>query len=234
MMQSRQLPDGEQITWLACGENCMPINVLRRHNKEAPSTPFSAGRSDVEQLKYFEDNQYANLLNPDYILKANAYSEDCYLNISKKSSGLCRPGKHLYLEFTHHNPNNERDYDAIERRIKRMLEYRTNGKKIVFMYHHRSTTGFKKSKAHIKNCFIDILKHHNRSATVLCYSQQIAKEDAEENLSVLSSNKGRIIFYTLKTAQQWAGNNLNIFFGRNEDKLFEKMLKTHEHLIKNL
>ena len=93
----------ERVTWLSCGENCMPIDVLRRHNLQAPSTPFSSCRSNIEHLLYFEENQYDKYLDSDYLIEANAWSSKCYLNIVKRSEGAFRQGRHSYLEFTHQN-----------------------------------------------------------------------------------------------------------------------------------
>ena len=113
------------VTWLACGENCMPIHVLRRHNKLAPSTPYSAGRSDIEHLEYFETTNYTNFLNPSFLIEVNSFSNNCYVNVAKQSSGVCKPGRHLYLEMTHHNPLEYKDKEILDRRILRMINART-------------------------------------------------------------------------------------------------------------
>ena len=221
----------KQIVWLACGENCMPINVLRRHKKNAPSTPFSAGRSDIEHLKYFEATNYNNLLQQDYIIKVRGFSDDCFCNMRKKSSGLCRPGRHLYLEFTHHNPHKQVDRNSIERKIKRMLDSRDSKEQIILFYHHRSREGFRKSKTLIKKNFVEILKMHKLSTKVLCYSQQLVKNKENKGIDIVSSHGGRITFCTMRTIDAWGGSNLDEFFGRRDDKLFEKMLTTYEHQI---
>ena len=105
---------------VAYGENCMPINVLRRHNKIAPSTPFSAGRSDIEHLNCFERTNFKELLDKNYLIETNAFSGKCWLNLAKRSRGACRPGRHRYVEFTHHDPMKAEDKELINKRIKRI------------------------------------------------------------------------------------------------------------------
>tara|TARA_B100000674_G_C37916140_1_gene951012 strand:- start:802 stop:1509 length:708 start_codon:yes stop_codon:yes gene_type:complete len=230
-METQTLKKDERIIWLSCGENCMPINVLRRHNKKAPSTPFSTGRGDVEQIQYHEQTDYKNFLNPDYLIKADSYTNQCYLNISKKSSGACKPGKYFFLELTHHDPNSKADREAIERRINRMRDLKKTNEKIVLFYHHRSNRGFEKNREHIKKHFIKILERYSQSATALCYSQNIISTKEKKGLSLISSHQGRITFCTLNTHNPWAGNNLDFFFGRVDDNLFRKMFEVHENII---
>ena len=221
--------NNKDTIWLACGENCMPIDILRRHGRNAPSTPYSSGRSDIEHLSHFESTEYRDLLKNDYIIKANALTGECYLNIAKKSSGLCRPGRHQYLEFTHHNPDNEKDLKALQRRTDRMLTLRKINRPITFFYHHRSSTGFEETKSMIKKRFIGILDYYT-NATALCYSQQIIEKEKQKGFDFLKTFGGKVNFCTLKTQNVWGGNNLNHFFGRNEDQILKRIFLGVLHL----
>ena len=75
-----------KVTWLVYGENCMPINLLRRFGFNAPSTPYSSCRSNIEHATYFENMNYSNLLEPCQMLKVNGFSGSCYINTAKMSS----------------------------------------------------------------------------------------------------------------------------------------------------
>ena len=219
----------EQTTWLACGENCMPIDVLRRHKKNAPSTPYSTGRSDVEQLSYFEESMYSDFLNKDYLIKVNAFTDRCYLNIKKRSNGTCQPGRHYYLEFTHHDPTHSTDREKLKRRIDRMLQSREREEEQILFYHHRSTTGFKRADKLLKKHFIEILSRYKGSAKAYCYSQKLVRTSNERGLSIRSCHNDRILFFTLKTLHPWGGSNLDNFFGRNDEDLFNLIFRHHSN-----
>ena len=213
----------DQTIWLPCGENCMPINVLRRHQKNAPSTPFSTGRSDIEHVEYFEKSNYKQLLNENYLIEANAYSEKCILNIAKKSSGIFRPGKHRYMEFTHHNPLLEKDREIIKRRAKRMISMRKLEVKKILFYHHRNIKGFTHTKEILKQKAKNILKNYNHSTKFIFYSQTIVAKDEDRGIEVNSTYNNKIIFCNLRTRVFWGGNDLKIFFGVVDEDLFTRM-----------
>lgn len=221
-----------ELTWLVCGENCMPINVLRRHGQNAPSTPYSAGRSSIEQFQYFEANQYADFLSTDFLTKVKAFSGNTYVNTAKRNSVYFRPGQHFYLELTHHDPlESQEDREALQRRIKRMLQARKDNKIYSFVYHHRSTNGFKtETRSIIKNHILDVFSRHKSSTTALCYSQQLVRSKEERGLEFIQCANKKITFCTLKTLSPWSGNNLDLFFGRVDDDLLSKMLNFHKDL----
>lgn len=216
--------------WFALGENCMPIEVLRRHNKNAPSTPFSTGRLDIEHVEYFERTNYRDLINPNYLIEANAITDKCYLNVIKKSSGIFRPGRHRYVEFTHHNPIDENDKKTITRRIQRMKEARKIENKKILFYHHRSKWGFKYTKNKIKELGNNILSLYNENTQLIAYSQTVVENEEDRALKMISTSKNRVIFCDFKTLNLWAGNNKDIFFGRCDDDLFKLMFEQYEQL----
>ena len=207
------------VNWLALGENCMPINVLRRHGKTAPSTPFSAGRSDIEHI------EYQSFLEPSYLTKVNAFTSESYINLAKKSTGKCKPGRHLYLELTHHNPFIHEDNLILKRRIQRMLRARNDNSHNFLFYHHRSTKGFLKTRAHIKKHMIAILNRYSKNTTAICYSQEIVSTKENRGINLRICAGGKIHFCTLKTLAPWAGKELDIFFGRTDDDLFVKLFE---------
>jgi hypothetical protein len=215
----------QETTWISCGENCMPINVLRRHGKIAPSTPFSSGRSDVEHLEYFESTNYENFLDPSYLIQVKAFTGECFINVSKKSSGRLKPGRHTYLELTHHNPLILEDRKLLNRRIQRMSNIRRESTPHCLFYHHRSLTGFTQTRALIKEKMLSILNKYNRNTTALCYTQQIVSEKSQRGIDVIEYDRSRILFITLRTTRPWAGSNLDIFFGTSDDDLFKKLFQ---------
>ena len=150
-MKKQCMINKNENVWLACGENCMPIDVLRRFKLNSPSNPFSSCRSTIEHLDYHEGTDYKNYLRRDFLVEANAFSEKCYLNLAKKCGEEFNPGRHKFLELTHHNPLEEKDRTTLERRIRRMLEARSKTETHIFFYHHRSMAGFgKKAKDELK------------------------------------------------------------------------------------
>ncbi|MDA9739821.1 DUF1796 family putative cysteine peptidase [Synechococcus sp. AH-736-M20] len=223
----------EETTWLACGENCMPIDVLRRHGKNAPSTPYSTGRSDAEHLEYFETSTYQNFLEESYLIKSNAFTNECYINVSKRSSGKLKPGRHQYLEFTHHNPLEPKDNKILRRRIERMIEIRSKDTPHCFFYHHRSQRGFETTRELIKEKMMSVINNYKQATTALCYSQKIVANKSQRGVEVIQCADGRILFFTLKTLLPWAGNNLDIFFGKTDDDLFKRVFQIQEKLFKN-
>ena len=228
MNKNNQEDYDQKRIWFAFGENCMPIDVLRRHNKEAPSTPFSTGRLDIEHVEYFEKTDYKNLINPNYLIEANAFTDKCYLNVVKKSSGIFRPGRHKYVEFTHHDPTSEEDRLKLIRRIQRIKEARKSKIKKVIFYHHRSKSGFKYSKQRIKDSANNILSLYNEDTQFIAYSQTVVQNITDRGLKMTSTSKNRVIFCDFRTLNFWGGNNKDIFFGRNDDDLFGQMFKQYE------
>lgn len=222
------LKKNDRRIWLAVGENCMPIDVLRRHNKDAPSTPFSTGRLDIEHVEYFEKTNYKDLINPSYLIEANAFTDKCYLNVKKKSSGIFRPGKHNYVEFTHHNPMDEEDKNKLIRRIQRMKKVRELKRNKVIFYHHRSKWGFKYTKQRIKDKAIKILNLYNGNTQFMAYSQTVVQHESERGVNMISTSKNRVIFCEFKTLNFWGGNDTEIFFGKNDDDLFKLMFDHYE------
>lgn len=220
--------------WLACGENCMPIDILRRNRLNSPSTPFSSCRSTIEHIHYHETNEYQNYLRQDFLVEANGFSERCYLNLANRSSKFFNPGRHRYLELTHHNPLENEARKTLRRRIKRMIEARSKSEMHIFLYHHRSVQGFKKqAKEQLKVKFESILRRY-KNARALCYSQEIVKEKQERSIEIKETTKGALHFCTLKNLKSWAGNDLDQFFGKNDEDLFKRMFKAYDRRIKEL
>ncbi|KZR73698.1 DUF1796 family putative cysteine peptidase [Prochlorococcus marinus] len=216
-----------QELWLACGENCMPIDILRRFDLNAPSTPFSSCRSNIEHLHYLEKSNYIEYLNSDYIIEANSFSERCYLNLVLRSCGNFIQGRHRYLEFTHHNPNNESDSLILQRRIDRQIKARMNSTPVIFFYHHRSSTGFKNMETKITKHFQDILSFY-KNARALCYSQNLVKNDSERKVEIKKTSNDKIHFATFYTEQAWGGYDKDRFFGRHENKLFQQLISWYK------
>lgn len=221
----------DEPTWYAYGENCMPINVLRRHKKNSPSTPFSAGRSDIEHIEYFERTGFKEFVDPNYIIEANAFNSNrCYLNIASKSSGSFKPGRHRYVEFTHHNPLEKKDKETLSRRVKRMINARKADNKKYLLYFHRGQHGFKYTKGKIKSLANSILDMYNEQTRIVTYAQTIVKDKEQRGVSTVITSNCRVIFFELKTLNLWAGYNKKIFFGKGDDDLFKLMFKRCEEL----
>ncbi|MCS2148014.1 DUF1796 family putative cysteine peptidase [Scandinavium sp. H17S15] len=122
------------------GENCLPDDILRRHNRKSFSTVFSAGRSNIEYILQMEHDNYKNLLKTDCLVQCpdgtNSVIRSAYY---KKCNDKYSPRHMLGFEFTHHNPLQVReDNRAFKRRVSRQIKLRGT-KDFVFLYHHRIT-----------------------------------------------------------------------------------------------
>ena len=98
-------------------------------------------------------------------------------------------------------------------------------------YNHRSNTGFSKTKAIIKHYAQNILDLYNDKTNFLCYSQTIVGREQERSIEMTSTCNNRIIFCNFRTLNLWSGNNEDIFFGRVDDDLFQKMFNEYSKLV---
>ena len=123
---------------LSLGENCLADNILVRNGLKSFSSPYASGRSNIEYILSFENEQFADFLNPEYLVKENFDANTIvvrnkkYLDLSNKYHNTVING----FEFTHHDVlDNQTVRETLQRRCERMLNLK--GKRIVFLYHHR-------------------------------------------------------------------------------------------------
>ncbi len=207
------------LTWLVYGENCMPINLLRRFGLNAPSTPFSSCRSNIEHIEYFEKTRYKDFFNPSFLLKANAFSGECILNISHRSSAPFSQGRHKYYECSHHDPEKNEERYKLENRISRIWKLQASRHPCVLFYNHRSDNGFGNLRGIIESGFNKVAANYGNAKTI-CITQKIVKTREDRGIIINRCRNQKVIFATFKTQSIWAGSNLDIFFGRVDDDLF--------------
>ena len=198
----------------------MPINLLRRFNFNAPSTPYSSCRSNIEHVTYFEERDYSNIIEPCQILKVNGFSGTCNINISKISSKLFNQGRHRFFELTHHDPSANDQAVKIQKRVDRIKNLQVSKKPCILFYNHRSSNGFKNTLPVLENGLNNLTNKFNKSIAI-CITQHIIDEKTRKKVEAKYLERKGIIFATFHTHRKWEGNNLDVFFGRIDDDLFE-------------
>lgn len=134
-----------EASWLAIGENCMPLNALRRFSLNSPSTPFSSARCCIEHVTWLESINYKGLLDQENLIERDSGRGDGrrYVYYSAfQATNLFKHGPSRLLEFANQNPFQSSDNAMLLKRVDRMLRMRTSNTKKIFFYHHRSSTGY--------------------------------------------------------------------------------------------
>ena len=191
----------------------MGINILRRFNLYAPSTPYSSARSNIDHFLHLERTNYVNFLDSRYHFTAKSWTKSSVYLSEPISSNLFNQGPRPYFEFSHHNPAVHEERLLLSKRVKRFLDYRDSLDEKVFFYHHRSNNGFnQKVINHLFNGFKSIQQLYSHSY-FLCFTQHIINDSSQRGFRFYSPNPS-IIFFNLYTLKPWAGNNLDNFFAR--------------------
>ena len=112
-----------------------------------------------------------------------------------------------------------------------MIEIRSKDTPHCFFYHHRSQRGFIRTRELIKEKMLSVMNNYNKATTALCYSQKIVSDKSQRGVEVIQCANGRILFFTLKTLSPWAGNNLEIFFGKIDDDLFSRVFQIQQQVL---
>ena len=79
----------------------------------------------------------------------------------------------------------------------------------------------------------EIIKRYKK-ARVLCYSQEIVEDRSRRRIEMTETTKGTIHFCTIKNLKPWAGNDLDQFFGKYDEDLFNDMFDRYNRRTKEL
>ena len=212
--------------YLSIGENCLTDNILARHNLKSFSTPYSHGRSNLDYAIALEKENYANLLNPDYLHyeylgetkvlrnKLYAESDDIYNQLHKNG-----------FEFTHHEVlNNDLQRKSYERKIARMLSF-DKSHHLKFYYHYRNNENqdinLIISKAEV---FLSFYQKRDIKCEFIFFTQELVTDKTNRSISKihdLNNVKG----FLLKTLDYWVGDDEDILWAKNDDDLLSILLK---------
>ena len=209
---------------LSLGENCLSDNILDRNDLKSFSSPYSSGRSNIEYILSFEDEGFADFLNPNYLKKEKLPDGNTvvrnkkYVTTVNSYNGSVANG----FEFTHHDVLSDVvSKETIKRRCNRMLGLK--GKKIIFLYHHRmcDETDHSLLISHL-NQIANIYESRGNDVSIYLFTQSIITDLNERRVEYnLDHGIHNFVFYTLN---EWAGDNEDIFWARCDDDLIKTMI----------
>jgi hypothetical protein len=212
--------------YVSIGENCLSDDILRRHKLKSFTTLFSHGRSNVDYINQLESSGYDRLLD-----KSCLQAVDLELESVRVVRSLiykdCDPIFHRSVsegfEFTHHDViHNESHRKSALRKIKRLRKLR--GKKnFVMLYHHRTspTSDLRKLKDKIKLLQAFFAGGRYR-AVVVVFTQALVESMEERGVDLVSSSDD-VFFFVFRTISEWAGDNQEVFWARQDDDLITEM-----------
>lgn len=208
---------------LSFGENCLTDNILDRNGLKSFSSPYSSGRTNVEYILAFEREEFADLLNREYLVYEYAADKRVtrnkkYVATKNRYHEMCING----FEFTHHDVLGSKiNGNKISKRCQRMLELKN--KNIVIVYHHRLCEETDESLliSHLAE-LADIYRARGNDVSVFMFGQVLVSEEKQRK-AVRTVNRG-IHVYKFHTLQEWAGENHDVFWARCDDDLLKTMV----------
>lgn len=218
------------LLWLSLGENCLPDDVLKRHSRKSFSTPYSSGRSNIDYALQLERTGYDGLLSKENLAFGDAWGTRVVRSsIVVRSDNIFEPGCSKGFEFTHHNPlESESDRLSYERKISRLLDIRGT-RNVLFLYHHRQN---KNSNLHqvIEKLleFSRFYSSEHAECRIALFHQSASNSPLARSLTI-GFNSKTLIEFIFETEHIWAGADSRIFWGRNDDDLFEEMFRKIDH-----
>lgn len=220
--------------WISLGENCLPDDILRRHNRKSYSSVYASGRSNIEYILEIEKDRFKNLLTAKYLhdfpdgthsVLRSIYYTDCHNYYSDRHM--------LGFEFSHHNPLKiKEDLRAFRRRIKRALDARQK-QNFMFMYHHRINE--RSNLPFIRERLEELISMYSSNTArcqVIFFWQNIIPVGQKSHVEFIPHPSG-ILEFVCHTHQIWGGDDLDIFWARNDDQLFTDMFRTVDNWNSN-
>ncbi|PDO87155.1 DUF1796 family putative cysteine peptidase [Kosakonia sacchari] len=213
-----------QVLWISLGENCLPDDILRRHNRKSFSSVFSSGRSNIEYILQMEKDDYRHLLEKEH-LQHFPDGEHAVVRSTfyEKCTGQYSERHMLGFEFTHHDPLRiKEDSRAFQRRISRQLQYR--GKKdFVFLYHHRITehSDLCLLREHL-NEFLTLYNAQGCDCKIVLFYQHIIAANSAKRIDFTPHESG-LLEFVCHTHEIWGGDDLDTFWAKKDDALFAEM-----------
>lgn len=213
------------------GENCLGQGVLDRLKITSSISPFSWARSNIDYILEIISEDFRDFLNPDFVKHQDRYGKliptnnkySCANNIFEESVAS-------NFEFTHHDIlNSEKDRDSYQRKVSRFRELILSNKSLTFLYHYRFQPTERRNLNYIMdrlNIFNStISKKRNAPTSVLCFTQEIVSSDEQRGISC--SKYGSCDLVVFKTRTIWGGKNQDVFWGKVDDDLFEKIFSQY-------
>ena len=216
----------EPYLWLSLGENCLPDDILKRHNKKSFSTIYSSGRTNIDYALYLENKNYIDLLDSRNLDYGDAWGKKVVRSTNIiKCDDIFEPGCSKGFEFTHHDPiSSAKDRESCERKIQRLQEARGNNN-IVFLYFHRSNqkTNIEKLSIKLKE-LADHYTKNNKNCIIAFFHQVIIQEKNTRNLEINKHPNGILEFIFL-TEKIWGGTDPELLWARSDDDLIRLMIQ---------
>jgi hypothetical protein len=218
--------NNNNITWLSLGENCLPDDILKRHNLKSYSSPYAPCRSNIDYVIQAEQENLANLLNPEYFFTKTEYGKEVLRsNIYSCETEIYCPSVSSGFEFTHHDVLNDKVHvESFERKIERWNELRHSKGTVVFLYNHRYTAKGDINKIKQKlNHFLDLYQSEGVQAYVILFYQSATVPKEQRKVKLEQDN--HLFIADFSTEAIWAGTNQDIFWARCDDDLIVQMLQ---------
>lgn len=209
---------------VSLGENCLSDDILARNGLKSFSSPYAAGRSNIEYILAFENERFADFLNAAYLCK-ETYNNAVVVR-NKKYMALRNTYNESAMngfEFTHHDVLEDANAQkAMGRRCRRMLRLR--GKNIVFLYHHRlcAETDHELLLQHL-NQLADLYRARGNEVTVCLFAQSLTDDPAQRRVE--HRFEQGVHWFTFHTLHEWAGTDEDIFWARCDEDLIHSMIQ---------
>ncbi len=217
------------MLFLSIGENCLFGSVFKRlHIQNTWSTPYTYARSNIIYALHNEKTDYRDLLDKEYIIKDEEYISHKYWrnkNFLAVENDLFDITVSSGFEFTHHDIiNNIDNIRSYERKIKRMIDLRSNKEDVVFFYHHRYTKNYNVDMI-VPYCseFLDFYANNNRKSEIVIINQRIIGNYSERHIEI--SKRGNCIIVDFYTLSVWEGNGTGYVLAEIDDDLICEMFE---------
>lgn len=210
--------------YLSFGENCLTDNILQRHSMKTITTPFSHGRSNVEYILQLEKDQYKDFVNLEYLKYENLNGK----NVPRLKKYNSKDNAYDILhengfEFTHHDViKHSLQREKMMRRVTNMRKL-IGKKKLIILYHHRLNENTNQELLFKDlGCLAKIYSTDKFRAEVVCFTQVIIQEKNERKMEYIFVDK--VHFFKFYTIAEWAGNDDNLLWAKNDEDLITKMI----------
>lgn len=216
----------QKLIFYSIGENCLAQGVLKRHGIDAPATPFSHARSNIDYLNELVSEDFEDFLNPDYLEYDKRYGTQMVINKKYKSdAGFFDHSVSNYFEFSHHDVITDKSaLESYRRKTSRFLEVVKGSTGAFFVYHSRLHEGQDVSRVTGKLAqFLDKCKtFSSRPLGALLFTQRLVGRPEDRDIEFYSLDGVSVA--VLSTQELWGGSDMDVFWGKNDDDLFATMI----------
>lgn len=205
------------------GENCLADDILARNQLKSFSSPYSFGRSNIEYILLFENEDFADFLNKEYLMYEKLSGGEVprnkkYVETENKYHNSCTNG----FEFTHHDViASEKSRDTLKRRYQRLRKLKN--KNIIMLYHHRVCQETDESLliSHLQD-LAKLFETQKNKVNIFLFYQILISDETQRRVEHFADNNINVYkFYTLNA---WAGDDENLLWARCDNDLLEEMI----------